>query len=411
MIPPDSSPSQFVPASEEELSRFLRENIAGERQPISPVGGRTSLQFLGARTPPGRLVSTSQLNRVVDYPARDMTITVESGVRISELAEILAEEGQQLPIDVSHAHRATLGGAIACNVSGPRRFHHGTFRDYVIGISAVTVDGRVFHAGGRVVKNVAGYDLCKLLTGSRGTLGVISQVTLKVKPLPESLEAIWVTCNTFDEIDRIAASLLNSETRPVALEALTPLAAEYIVADSRTSFPIDKPALIVFYEGNLEEIFWQLARIRSELNHFSTEIVEEVGTENARLLLDTLREFPDGGDVPLTFQANLTPSSTLACLEKCHTQGISAVARAGNGIVVGHFSENSGSPETLRRVLNDLNQFVQGHNGNLCLLQVDDDGRDEFDWWGITANSLPLMKRIKQQLDPDRLLNPHAMPF
>lgn len=411
MIPPDPSPAQFAPASEEELSRFLRENAAGEMQPICPVGGRTALQFLGSRQPSGQFVSTSQLNRVVDYPVRDLTITVESGVRISELAGILAEEGQQLPIDITHAHRATLGGAIACNVSGPRRFSHGTLRDYLIGVSAVAADGRVFHAGGRVVKNVAGYDLCKLMTGSRGTLGVISQVTLKVKPLAESLEAIWVSCSTFQEIDRMVESLLNSETRPVALEVLTPLAAKFIVADSRVTFPIDKPVLLVFYEGSTEEILWQVARVRNELSHFSSDIMEEVGTDLARLLLATLREFPDGGDVPLTFQANLPPSSTLTFLEKCQSSGVSAVAHAGNGISTGHFSEELGSPESLKRILNDLTQYVHSRNGNLCLLQTDAEIRDHFNWWGLTGNSLPLMKKIKQQLDPHRLLNPHAMPF
>jgi glycolate oxidase FAD binding subunit len=411
MSPPDSPPPQFAPASEEELSRFLRENAAGERRSISPVGGRTALQFLGSRQPSKQFVSTSQLNRIIDYPVRDMTITAESGVRISELAGILAEEGQQLPIDITHAHRATLGGAIACNVSGPRRFSHGTLRDYLIGVSTVAADGRVFHAGGRVVKNVAGYDLCKLMTGSRGTLGVISQVTLKVKPLAESLEAVWASCESFDEIDNIVANLLNSGTRPLALEVLTPLAAEFIVADSRTQYPVDKPAIVVFYEGSSEEIFWQVARAREELSRFSTDTLEEVGAEYAQLLLDTLREFPDGGDVPLTFQANLLPSATLEFLAKCHAAGISAVAHAGNGIATGHFPEAFGSPESLHSILNDLAQFAHSRKGNLSLLQADAELRDVFDWWGITGSSIPVMKKIKQQLDPDRLLNPNAMPF
>ena len=407
----DSSLSQFAPASEEELSRFLRDNFTGEKKTVSPVGGRTALQFLGPGQQSGLSVSTSQLNRVIDYPARDMTITVETGIRISDLTEILSAEIQQLPLDVTHAHRATLGGAIACNVSGPRRFQHGTFRDYVIGLSAVAADGRVFHAGGRVVKNVAGYDLCKLMTGSRGTLGVISQVTLKVKPRAESLEAVWVSCSSFEEIDKIVECLLKSETRPVALEVLTPLAAQYIVADSRLSFPTDQPVLVVFYEGSTDAIHWQVAHVRNELRQFTTDTLEEVGADFSGVLLETLREFPDGGDVPLTFQANLPPSSTLAFLEKCHAQGISAIARAGNGIVVGHCSEDCGSPEILQTLLNDLTQFLNHCNGNLSLLQADAEFRDSFDWWGITGNSTSLMKKIKQQLDPDRLLNPRAMPF
>ena len=124
-----------------------------------------------------------RLDRVVDYPARDMTITVEAGIRIERLAEVL--EGRRTA--VADRHRSVRAGharrRMATNTSGPRRFGYGTFRDYVIGLTAMTAEGRVFHSGGRVVKNVAGYDLCKLLIGSLGTLAVVTQVTLKLKPL------------------------------------------------------------------------------------------------------------------------------------------------------------------------------------------------------------------------------------
>src|SRR5437764_7903752 len=115
-----------------------------------------------------------------------MTVTVQAGITVAKLQETLAAEGQWLPVDVPRPERATLGGAVALNKSGPRRLGYGTLRDYVIGISFVTDDGREVKAGGRVVKNVAGYDLMKLQTGSVGTLGVITQLTLKVRPKPEA---------------------------------------------------------------------------------------------------------------------------------------------------------------------------------------------------------------------------------
>src|SRR6478736_5589529 len=128
------------------------------------------------------------------YPARDMTITVQAGVTIAQLQDTLKAEGQQLPVDVPFPDRATLGGAVATNASGPRRFGHGTLRDYVIGITVVNDQGKEVKGGGRVVKNVAGYDFMKLYTGSLGTLGVIAQLTLKVKPLPEAVAAIAAPC-------------------------------------------------------------------------------------------------------------------------------------------------------------------------------------------------------------------------
>ena len=111
---------------------------------------------------------------MIDYPARDMTITVQAGITLGRLQDLLAAENQRLPIDVPRADRATLGGGLAVNVSGPRRFGCGTLRDYVIGISIVNDEGQEIKAGGRVVKNVAGYDLCKLHVGALGTLGVIT---------------------------------------------------------------------------------------------------------------------------------------------------------------------------------------------------------------------------------------------
>jgi glycolate oxidase FAD binding subunit len=120
---------------------------------------------------------------IVDYPARDMTITVGAGMSYGTLQTILKEENQQLPIDVAD-EGTSLGELVAHDICGPRQFGYGSLRDYVIGVEAVDVNGRVFHAGGRVVKNVAGYDLCRLLVGSRNQLGTITQLTFKLKPLP-----------------------------------------------------------------------------------------------------------------------------------------------------------------------------------------------------------------------------------
>ena len=153
--------------------------------PIYPIGGGTSLDYGLPAARPGIGVSLAELNRVVDYPARDMTITVEAGITMAELADDAGGRAAMAADRRAAADAATLGGVVATASSGPRRYGYGTMRDYVIGISAVDGRGMPFKAGGRVVKNVAGYDFCKLLTGSLGTLGVITQVTLKIKPLPE----------------------------------------------------------------------------------------------------------------------------------------------------------------------------------------------------------------------------------
>jgi glycolate oxidase FAD binding subunit len=229
--------SEFTATTQAELCRFLADNVAGERRALLPVGGRTSLHYGNAPLKAETILATSGLTRVVDYPARDMTITVEAGIRLDDLKTLLKSEGQQLPIDIAQSQRAALGGAVATDTGGPRRLGYGTFRDYVIGLSAVTADGKLFHSGGRVVKNVAGYDMCKLLVGSMGTLAVITQLTLKLRPLPEKSAQVWAAYRSFADLDRALESLLRSATRPVALDVLNPEAADQIAAAARCDVP------------------------------------------------------------------------------------------------------------------------------------------------------------------------------
>ena len=172
------------------------------------------------------------LDQVIDFPARDMTITVQAGITIARLRNIVGRENLRLPIDVARAEQATLGGTLATNTSGPRRYGFGTLRDYVIGISAVNDMGHEFKAGGRVVKNVAGYDLCKLLVGSLGTLAIITQVTLKLRPRVEEQALVTVACET-DALEKTLDQLHGSRTRPTCLELLNRPAAEAVFSQRR----------------------------------------------------------------------------------------------------------------------------------------------------------------------------------
>ena len=165
-------------------------------------------------------LSTAKLNRVIDYPADDMTVTVEAGMTIGELKKLLAEKRQWLPVDVAFPDRATVGGAIAVNAAGPRQFAYGTMRDYLLGFTAVDGTGTIFSGGGRVVKNAAGYNMCRLMAGSRGTLGIITQATLMVRPLPETSALLACEVADFDLAETLLASLVRLPVQPVAIELL-----------------------------------------------------------------------------------------------------------------------------------------------------------------------------------------------
>lgn len=398
----------FVPATAAELQRFVAENAAGPRERLCPVGGRTALHY-GIGHSPCRRIDLRDLSKVIDYPARDMTVTVEAGIRIAALQKLLATERQQLPIDIAQSERATLGGALATNTNGPRRFGAGTFRDYVIGITALTADGTCFHGGGRVVKNVAGYDVCKLLVGSRGALAIVTQVTLKLRPLPEAMALWWFAFDMFPEVENVLERLLTSAARPSAIELLNPSAAKLLSTAARLTLPSNGPVLAVAVEGTQHEVEWQLEALRREVVPFGVQHLETLRDTAATALLETLTEFPVCADDPLTFQANLRPSQCVAFAEEAARLGVAVQCHAGNGLVIGQLPEETATLTQATALLDPLRQLARAKDGNLQILHCDEDWKAGLPMCGDPEPSWPLMDRVKRQLDPHGLLNP--FPF
>ena len=399
------SPAEFVPATQAELARYMAENLAGPKQTICPVGGRTALHY-GAAARIDVIASLSELTRVIDYPARDMTITVEAGLRIDELQSRLATERQRLPIDIAQPGRATLGGALSTNTSGPRRFGHGTFRDYVIGISAVDAAGHLFKAGGRVVKNVAGYDICKLMIGSRGTLGIVTQITLKLRPLAETSALLWLTFPTFERIEQALQGLLQSEARPIAIEVLNAPAARLIGTAARCPSSPSALVLCVGVEGSAREVNWQLEVLGREMAACGVQSQERIDEPDAARLWEALTEFPTCADDPLTLQANLLPSRCMEFASRATQLGVAVQVHAGNGIVVGQLPDDAATIERTTAILDELRRLARSARGNLVVLHCDPEWKTRMPMCGNPEPSWGLMQRLKRQLDPQGLLNP-----
>ena len=239
-----------------------------------------------------------------------MTITVQAGMTLSALRAILAAEHQRLLVDAPDTDRATLGGIYATNTSGSRRFGSGRPRDQIIGVSFVTSDGAVVKGGGRVVKNVAGYDFPKLLTGSMGTLGVIAQLTLKVRPIPEASAIAWVPLTGPVAAAGLLDRLNTSATRPIALDLLNAPAARAVGRSLGLSG--EYPVLAVGFEDNADSVRWQLDRLKEEVGRADLIVVEG---EKTAPLWDALNGFQATAPGPLSFVANLRPSTVAAFVE------------------------------------------------------------------------------------------------
>ncbi len=389
------------PESIEQLCDVVKTR-AVEGTPLFPQGGRTSLDYGGIPDAAGVALDLRGLARVVDYPAADMTITVEAGVTLASLQDVLAREGQRLLIEAPRDAEATLGGIYATNTSGPRRFGAGRPRDQIIGVSFVNAAGEVIKGGGRVVKNVAGYDLPKLLTGSMGTLGAIAQLTLKVRPVPEASALVWGTVAAIEQVAALLDALNTSATRPIAVELLNEQASRR-VADG-LDLPHGAWTLVVGFEDNAKSVAWQVARIKEEWAGRASALAT---LENAAStpLWAALTNFADAAPGDVSILANLRPSAAAAFAALLDASRWEVGAHAGSGIVRAHLAVAT-TLEVLAPEVETLRARAVADGGNLTLPRCPTAWKKRLGVWGAPRADWEICRRVKAALDPGRVFNP-----
>jgi FAD/FMN-containing dehydrogenase len=255
-------------------------------------------------------------NQILEYAPEDMTVTVEAGVPLAKLQAELACRGQWLPVDPPNPETLSVGALLDTNVSGPRRFGYGTIREHLIGIKVALADGRVIKAGGKVVKNVAGYDLCKLFVGSHGTLGIITEASFKLLPLPETEMFVQARFDSLREAEGHLEAVLSSPLTPAVLDL-------HNLSTLNSSTSQLSLSLVLGFAGTREAVEWQLAQAR-ELG------IAEPAT------LDHEKAFR-AGQTARAHSQSVLPSKLIPALEAllpAEPSGpIPFVARAGNGII------------------------------------------------------------------------------
>ena len=387
------------PATVDALRQVVVERVA-QGHALYPQGGGTALDYGDPPRDPGVVIDTRAIGRVIDYPAADMTITVEAGLTLSALRAVLAEKGQRLLIDAPQPDRATLGGIFATNTSGPRRFGAGRPRDQIIGVSFVTSDGALVKGGGRVVKNVAGYDFPRLLTGSLGTLGIIVQMTLKVRPIPEASALAWVPMPDVEALGPMFDRLNTSATRPMALELLNPTGARLV--GEALGLSTSDWVLVVGFEDNATSVAWQLDRLKDELGRADLAILEGA---TAGPLWSALTEFQAAEVGALSFMANLRPSSVVPFVTRLDPSRWAIQAHAGNGIVRGHALGET-ELEGLALEIEQFRADAVRDGGNLILPRCPTDAKERLRVWGEPRPDWAIAERVKQALDPKGVMNP-----
>jgi glycolate oxidase FAD binding subunit len=359
--------SEVAPTSAKELAAALADAAAGgQTVGIRGAGSKARWALPAAAAEPDLAITTSGLDRIVEHAAGDLVVTAEAGVPLAALQEHVSQASQWLALDPPEPG-ATVGGVVAAAASGPRRLRYGTPRDLLIGVTVVLADGTVAHSGGKVVKNVAGYDLGKLFTGSFGTLGVIAQCTFRLHPKPVSMRV--VTAETDDPAD--AVRRLNST-------GAVPSAIEW-----------DGTSLVVVIES-----------IEAGAEAQATAVSQAVGGDIADALPKGFGDRPwSGGGTGLKVTHRLGAlRETIAAIDKA-TPGSRVRAHVGSGVIwVG--SDDGDLP-----FLDALRRSVSEYDGSVVVVEAPDDARREVDVWG-PVGGMEIMRRIKERFDPDNRMSP-----
>lgn len=375
------------PANEQQLAAVLRlANDAGLA--VIPRGGGTKLSWGNPPTRADIILSTTRLDKIIEHAWADLTVSVEAGCTIDKLQTALAQHGQRLALDPLWPAQATIGGILSTNDSGSLRLRFGALRDLIIGATLALPDGTLASSGGKVVKNVAGYDLPKLVTGALGTLAVITRAVFRLHPLPRNASTLSVSGCTLEETQRLILAVQDSKLAHTALQAR--------IAQN------EEPVVDILFEGTEAGIAAQVAQL-CELARPATAADPPPSVWNASQEL-----WVSANSAPIAVAKITTLPASIA-------RTIETVKRAASSLNahwkitmqatgVGWLRLNATS-ENLHAVLSDLRFELEHAGGSLAALHRPAD-MQSIDAWGTPGDSLPLMRAVKKQFDPKCTLNP-----
>ena len=348
------------------------------------------------------LLETQHLTRLLEHEAPDLTCHVEAGLTLAALQAQLATKGQWLALDPPDAQQATLGGLLASNSCGPKRLRYGSARDLVIGLQVVQANGEVARSGGRVVKNVAGYDLNKLYIGSLGTLGVIVEANFKLQPLPVAERTLLLTYTTATDAMQTVIAILGSLMAPSAMELIDAGAASDMDDFFGINLPTNGYTLAINFEGSMTTIERQIDETRLLARKHGALMNDDLDGEVQSRFWNAVREHMQGS---ITCKVAILPAQIALYIEKvtqiCHHHDLETaiVAHAGNGILYIELRPSDATPR-LVAAITELRLQAKEARGSLVIEYCPAELKRLINIWGEPGSDFYLMQRLKQQFDP-----------
>ena len=384
-IAADAPPSCVVmPRTVDELSRVMALSCENGWR-VLPMGQGSKLSWGGLADGIDVVVSAARLNRIVEHAIGDFTVTVEPGLKVADLQAQLMAEGQFLAVDPAFSEAASLGGIVATADTGSLRQRYGGLRDALIGVQFVRYDGAVAKAGGRVVKNVAGYDLMKLMTGSYGSLGILSELTFRLYPAVRNLRTV-VLAGGGQAIEQAMAE--------VRMSGLTPESLDVVAQGKHLK-------IVVRFQGVAEGVEEQTTRLKKIATTHGMGYEQLDGEADAEFWARSQSVI--GSDTVLC-KVGLRPSGIPWLLELVDDVNLDGYARlhGGNGLGWVQLAQQDGLAEGVEK----LRSHCQKNGGFLSLLQGPKSLKQSMEVWGYAGNALGVMRDIKDKFDPQRLLSP-----
>jgi glycolate oxidase FAD binding subunit len=386
-------PSLVVePGTIEETSEVLK-LASREELAVSPRGGGTKM---GLGNPPRQvdlILSTLRMDGIIEHVPGDQIVRAQAGLKLEDLQENLAGSDQLLGVDPPE-EGATVGGVVAANASGSRRLRYGTVRDLIIGIKVVLADGTVAKAGGKVVKNVAGYDLSKLFTGSLGTLGVIAEANFRLHPIRESARTVFVEVDDHTQIPDVAQALTHSSVSQFVLDAL------------EMRWEGDRGVIAALFEG-IEPAVEAQSSAAAEILRSHGE-VKVLGKDDGDEFWNSFARRPWAtGDVALKIGA--PPADLTAVLDSilgaAERAGVEArlSGHAGTGVT---FAGLSGEDDGIVDVVEEVREIRVRRGGSVVVQEAPLSIKERLDVWGPAGDYLGLTRRVKEKFDPGYTMNP-----
>ncbi|BAZ88362.1 FAD-binding oxidoreductase [Dolichospermum compactum] len=382
-----SQPSCVIyPHSQAELSAVI--TTANSHQwRVLTCGSGSKINWGGLAKNIDIIVSTERINQLIEHAMGDLTVTVEAGMKFAQIQEILAKHNQFLALDPAFPDSATIGGIVATADTGSLRQRYGGVRDQLLGITFIRADGQIAKAGGRVVKNVAGYDLMKLFTGAYGTLGIISQVTFRVYPIPETSGTVILTGKP-EAISQAVRTLQSSE--------LTPTQADLLSSKLVTNLDLGRGiGLIARFQTISESVQEQSKRLLAIGEKLGLHGVIYSGNNEA----DLWQRLPE------KIHFNVTESTIICKIGVLPTAAVEIINQIELGLI--HISSGLGLVrlENQEQIL-PLRNLCTANSGFLSILSASVELKKNVDVWGDIGNSLAVMRGIKKQFDGNFILSP-----